>query len=149
MPRSPEALGKLKLNFPVSHFFLSPKHRLYHKPSSTPDVQPMPTKTAPAQLVLAMHSSACLAYSSYPSPRHLSPGDLFVLSCCHVLIYVMATNGRALPGCSPSGALYAAAKVITSSREQEVNSRLLSSVRAKHKFSPETTVQAAATQYRN
>lgn len=54
-------------------FFLFLMHRLYHKHSSSPWVQLMPTKAAPAQLVLAMDSSACIVYSSYPSSRHLSP----------------------------------------------------------------------------
>lgn len=135
--------------FSVSHFFLSSKHRLCLKPSPTPDVQLMPTKAAPAQLVLATNSCACIAYCSCPSPCHLSPGDLFVPSCCHILIYFIAADGRALPGFSAPGALCSVAKVITSSREQEVNSRLLSSAWTRHKFSGESTVQAAAIQYRN
>lgn len=125
--------------------FLPPKHRLYHKPSSAPGVQLMPTRTPPAQLVLAMYSSACIAHSSCPSPCHLCPGDLFVPSCCHILIYAIAADGRPLSGCSASGALYFMAKVITGSKEQEVNSRLLSSAWTRHKFPLGTTVQAAAS----
>lgn len=146
--RSLRGLGNSDLFLCVS-FFPSSKHRLYLKPSPAPDFQLMPPKAAPAQLALATSSCAWIPYSSCPSPCHLSPGDLFVPSCCHILIYSIAADGRALPGFSAPGKLYSVAKVITSSREQEVNSRLLSSAWTRHKFSVESTVQAAATQYRN
>lgn len=148
MSCSLRGLGNSNLFLYVS-FFLSSKHRLYPKPSPNPDVHLMPTRAAPAQLAMATNSSACIAHSSCPSPCHLSPGDLFVPSCCHILIYFTAADGRVLPGFSAPGALYSVAKVITSSREQEVNSKLLSSAWTRHKSSVESTVQAAATQYRN
>lgn len=144
MSCSLKGLGNSNLFLCVS-FFLSLKHRLYLKPSPAPDVQP-------EQLLHSWRwpcTHACIAYSSCPSPHHLSPGDLFVPSCCHILIHFISADGRALPGFSAPGVLYSVAKVITSSREQEVNSRLLSSAWTRHKFSVESTVQAAATQYRN
>lgn len=129
---SSEAPGKLKLHFCVSYFSCFQSTGCTTNPAQLRKFnwcQPKQLQHSwcwPWTHLLVSFIALILPHVTSP------PGDLFIPSCCHTLIYAIAADGRVLPGCSVPGALYSVAKVITSSREQEVNSRLFSSAWTKH-----------------
>lgn len=137
------SLSSLCLGLPFSKAQVVPQTQLSSRCSTEANQNSSSTVNV-GHILICLHCLQLLSCSC-----HLSLSDLFVPSCCHILIYVFAADGKALARCSATGVLYAMVKVINSSRDQEVNSKLLSSAWTEHKSSLKTIVQAAATQYRN